>query len=187
MRDREDDVVWRVRAGDGWLYVYLLLEFQSTVDRHMAVRIMSYVGLMYQDLLRTGAVSRGKPLPRVVPVVLYNGQPRWDAATVLADLVVSIPGSLRWYCPQVRYLLVDEGATDESEPLSVRNLVAALFRLEKSRQPGDVRQMVPETGLVYWKKRMIINVIRSFIVLFVLFVFWWYWVLDDYGLVGENR
>ncbi len=77
MRDREDDeddVVWRVRAGDGWLYVYLLLEFQSTVDRHMAVRIMSYVGLLYQDLLRTGAVSRGKPLPPVVPVVLYNGQ-----------------------------------------------------------------------------------------------------------------
>ena len=35
---------------------------------------MSYVGLLYQDLLRTGAVSRGKPLPPVVPVVLYNGQ-----------------------------------------------------------------------------------------------------------------
>jgi predicted transposase YdaD len=27
LRDRHDDVVWRVRFQDHWLYVYLLLEF----------------------------------------------------------------------------------------------------------------------------------------------------------------
>lgn len=52
LREREDDVIWRVRWGDKWLYVYLLLEFQSTVDKYMAVRVMSYVGLLYQDLIR---------------------------------------------------------------------------------------------------------------------------------------
>src|SRR5690625_2865899 len=30
---REDDLIWRVRWRGQWLYVYLLLEFQSTVDR----------------------------------------------------------------------------------------------------------------------------------------------------------
>ncbi|MHB8763266.1 MAG: Rpn family recombination-promoting nuclease/putative transposase, partial [Deferrisomatales bacterium] len=39
LRDREDDVIWRVRWGDRWLYVYLLIEFQRTVDRLMAARI----------------------------------------------------------------------------------------------------------------------------------------------------
>ncbi len=39
LRDREDDIIWRVRWGEGWLYVYLLIEFQRTVDRYMAVRI----------------------------------------------------------------------------------------------------------------------------------------------------
>jgi hypothetical protein len=32
--------------------VYLLLEFQSTVDPFMAVRIMVYLGLLYQDLIK---------------------------------------------------------------------------------------------------------------------------------------
>jgi predicted transposase YdaD len=50
LRDREDDVIWRVRWGRDWLYVYLLLEFQSTVDTFMAVRIMTYLGLLYQEL-----------------------------------------------------------------------------------------------------------------------------------------
>ncbi|EIC23673.1 Rpn family recombination-promoting nuclease/putative transposase [Thiorhodovibrio frisius] len=32
LRDRADDLIWRLRWGEDWLYVYLLLEFQSTID-----------------------------------------------------------------------------------------------------------------------------------------------------------
>ena len=32
LRDRADDIIWRLRWGKDWLYVYLLLEFQSRVD-----------------------------------------------------------------------------------------------------------------------------------------------------------
>gem|GEM_PF-5369983 len=39
LRDREDDLIWKIRWGDEWLYVYLLLEFQSSVNHFMAVRI----------------------------------------------------------------------------------------------------------------------------------------------------
>ena len=35
--ERQDDIVWRVRVGNEYLYVYILLEFQSGVDRWMAV------------------------------------------------------------------------------------------------------------------------------------------------------
>ena len=54
LRDREGDLVWRVRFQDRWLYLYLLVEFQSKVDRTMAVRMMGYVSLLYQDLIRQG-------------------------------------------------------------------------------------------------------------------------------------
>ena len=32
LREREDDIIWRVRWGGEWLYVYLLLEFQSNEE-----------------------------------------------------------------------------------------------------------------------------------------------------------
>ncbi len=59
--------------------LYLLLEFQSTVDRLMAVRLLTYVGLLYQDLAAAGEIPPGGPLPPVLPIVLYNGQalPKW--------------------------------------------------------------------------------------------------------------
>jgi len=44
LRDREDDIIWRVRVAGHWLYVYLLIEFQSQVDPWMAVRVMVYSG-----------------------------------------------------------------------------------------------------------------------------------------------
>ena len=37
MRQRADDVVWRVRADEGWVYLYLLIEFQHAVDREVVV------------------------------------------------------------------------------------------------------------------------------------------------------
>lgn len=72
----------------------------------------------------------------------------WRAATEIADLVASVPAGLAPYCPHLRYLLLDEGAVDESEALAMRNLAAALFRLEKSRAPQDLRAMVG--ALVAW-------------------------------------
>jgi hypothetical protein len=141
-RQRESDVIWRVRHRGQWLYVYLLLEFQTTVDPFMAVRLMVYVGLLYQTLIRSGELPAGRRLPPVLPIVLYNGEAPWGAPLDVADLVVEVPGGLRAYCPRMRYLLLEERRYSESELSGMRNLAAALFRLENARVPADVKRVV---------------------------------------------
>jgi hypothetical protein len=148
LRDREDDVIWRVRFRDRWLYLYLLLEFQSSTDPWMPVRILTYLGLLYQDLIQQGSIAKGDKLPPVLPIVLYNGKPRWQAATQIADLIEPVPGTLSEYTPQLKYLLLDEGALDESGPWALNNLVAALFRLEKSRAPENIESILG--ALIEW-------------------------------------
>ena len=143
LASRESDVVWRVRwEGDRWLYVYLLMEFQSTVDPFMALRVMVYVGLLYQGLLQQGQIAPGGKLPPVLPLVLYNGHAPWGAGREIADLVEEVPGGLEQYRPRLRYCLLDEGRIADSELESLRNLAAALFRLEKSQRPGDIERVV---------------------------------------------
>ena len=51
----------------------MLLEFQSRDDRYMALRILSYTSLLYQELVRNQASEASRWLPAVVPVVPYNG------------------------------------------------------------------------------------------------------------------
>ncbi len=148
LREREDDVIWRVRWGEDWLYVYLLLEFQSTVDWFMAVRIMTYVGLLYQDLIKSEQIKTGEFLPPVLPVVLYNGDPRWQAPENIDELITPIPSGLQRYRPSLHYLLLDEGRYSEFELADLQNLTAALFRLENSRTPQDVARVLQ--ALITW-------------------------------------
>ena len=148
LQDRHDDIVWRIICKGDWLYIYILLEFQSGVDPYMALRIMTYLGLLYQDMIKQNKLTPTGKLPPVLPIVLYNGKPRWHAALNISDLIESPPGYLRDYTPQLTYLLLDEGAVDESGPLALRNLSAALFSLEKSKDIANMMKIV--TALLDW-------------------------------------
>jgi len=130
LRDREDDIIWRVRVAGDWLYVYLLIEFQSQVDPWMAVWVMVYTGLLYQDLIKHEAVAAGELLPPVFPLVLYNGSGRWTAARDIADLIVPLPTALARYRPQQRYHLIDEGRVEEATLAQATSVAAELVRLE---------------------------------------------------------
>ncbi|MBK7002673.1 MAG: Rpn family recombination-promoting nuclease/putative transposase [Rhodoferax sp.] len=148
LRDREDDIVWRVRFNERWLYVYLLLEFQSSVDEFMAVRLLTYLGLLYQDIIKQKTFTPSGRLPPVLPLVLYNGVRRWNAAQEISALIEVPPGRLQDYTPHLKYLLLDEGAIDESVPLALQNLTAALFRLEKTRTSDTMLAVV--RALLEW-------------------------------------
>ena len=142
LRARDDDLLWRVRQTDGWLYIYLLLEFQSRVDQYMAIRIMAYVALLYQGLIRSGQLTPAGTLPPGVPIVLYNGRGRWTAARNVATLVEPISRGVAVSRPQIEYLLIDEGQYTEEQLAMLHNVAAALFRLENSRTPTDVQRIV---------------------------------------------
>ena len=132
LRQRHGDSVWRLRLqGEAWLYLLVMLEFQSTDDRYMAVRILVYTGLLYQDLIRRGALDEAGRLPPVLPIVLYNGPNEWSAPVEAGDLIAPVKESLARYQPSQRYFLLDEGRLKEDD-LSGRNLVSALVKLENS-------------------------------------------------------
>jgi predicted transposase YdaD len=148
LRERVNDMVWRVRLGQRWLYLYIILEFQSSAPWDMAVRIACYVSLLLQELIRSGRVGAGERLPPVLPLVLYNGERRWTAAEDIHDLMDEVAPELARYQPRQRYLLIDEGRYGEQELAGLRNFAAALFRLELSRSPDDVRAVLEH--LIEW-------------------------------------
>ena len=78
-QQRRGDAAWRVRFRDGWLYLLVLLEFQSSSDSRMALRNLEYTALLYRELDRARR-ELGTPgqWPPVLPVVLYNGDAAVD-------------------------------------------------------------------------------------------------------------
>lgn len=138
---RHGDAVWRVRLHQSWLYLLVLLEFQSQDEPRMALRILAYTSLLYQELVRNGAVGARERLPAVLPVVLYNGESAWRAARDVGDLIAPVEPALAPYQPAQRYCVVDERRVGEDD-LTGDNLMAAVVRLEKSRTLADLLRAV---------------------------------------------
>jgi len=143
LKKRSGDIAWLIpyRRGPGQppqprdLCVLLLLEHQSTSDATMSLRAAVYTGLAYQSLLRNQDIE--PPLPPALPVVLYSGDRPWRASRDMSGLVAAVPGDLRPYQLQMRYLLIEERSLLRASGLPDTNLAALLFRMGSHR---DVEQ-----------------------------------------------
>ncbi len=135
---RHGDMVWRVRLAGEWVYIYLLLEFQSRSDPWMALRMQVYIGLLYQDLIKRQELPKPGRLPPVFPVVLYSGAKPWRASLNLADLVIAVPPDLQHLQASQQYLLMDQSRLSEAELAEVNNFVAMAFRVERLQTGADI-------------------------------------------------
>ena len=137
LRKRHGDTVWHLRLGRRRLFL-LLLEFQAQDDRWMALRTLTYSGLLYQELIRSRAPEvAGERLPAVLPVVLYNGTEPWTATAEMRALITPVGRWLAPYQPAQRYHLLDLQRV-AAQDLPYRNLLRAVARLEQSRSWKDV-------------------------------------------------
>lgn len=149
---REGDVIWRLPTGGGDIYLYLLLEFQSRSDWWMAVRTQVYQGLLWQHIVAEQKLKAGDRLPPLLLVVLYNGEPRWNAPTSTAELVALPADSPLWpWQPQVRYHLLDMGAFVGADLAERESLTSLLFRLEQRQEPAMLAELIDET--IVWFRR----------------------------------
>ena len=133
LQQRRGDTAWRLRAraaGGGWLHVLVMLEFQSTTDSAMALRVLEYTALLYGELLRGGVVPG--ELPPVLPVVLYNGDPPWRPATEMRELIAAPPPALVPYQPSQRHVVLDQRRA-RAEDFKLQGLTWEVAQLEQSR------------------------------------------------------
>ncbi|KXJ04639.1 Uncharacterized protein YjiP, partial [Exaiptasia diaphana] len=138
-RKRDSDLIWRVklRQREEWLYVYLLMEFQSTPSDFMALRMLTYICLLYEDLVKQRRLSPSKKLPPVLPIVLYNGSAPWTKPVEVSELVDPADG-LDAFTPRFRYYLIDEGRVPQELLEPVDDPVAALLKLERAKTQDDL-------------------------------------------------
>ncbi len=155
LRQSRSDRVWRVRfraaGSQEWLYLLLLLEFQSTADRYMAVRVLSYTAQTWLKLIRGGDLMSDGGLPPVLPVVIYNGSSRWSAPLEVREAVAEVGPGLAPFQPRQRYLLLDQGALDV-ETLPSGNLVSAQVGLGRAAVP-DVPAALGRIGALLSEPR----------------------------------
>ncbi len=159
---RESDIIYKVQMGDDEIYIYILLEFQSTVDKTIPLRMLLYITQFYDLIYRNS--QRGN-LPNVFPVLLYNGVDNWTIPDKLSDLIeTNIPDR---YIPKFEYYKIIEKDIPDEVLLNIHNLASAIILLEKNRDSAGLKvavkqivQLIKDENIVdvrmftKWFKRM---------------------------------
>ncbi len=142
-KKKEADIIWKLPLKQGSeVYLYLLLEFQSAVDKTMALRFASYILNFYAERI---AKEKNKRLPVVFPLLLYNGKQRWNAARSLQEMIELVDPSLREYLIRFKYFAIDIGSFSKRSLIKLRNnLVSAIFLLENARNENELDSVLKE-------------------------------------------
>jgi predicted transposase YdaD len=135
-KERETDIIWKVKVKGEPVYVYLLVEFQSTVDRFMVLRLLSYLLLFYLELIKDEKIKEAGRLPAVFPVLLYSGNEKWTAAQSMEELIHRSPGVPSAYIPSFRYYKIAENEFSKESLEELNNLVSHLFLIEMTDVDG---------------------------------------------------
>jgi predicted transposase YdaD len=146
LRWRFTDLLYEVELAGHEARVYVLAEMQSTVDPLMALRVLIYLGRIWDRWLREQeSEGGGRPtrVPAIVPVVLYQGPEGWTAATEFLEIMDLPAGALegaRDYLPSFRFLL-DDLSQESDEGVRERGMsplaTVGLLLLKHARDSMD--------------------------------------------------
>ena len=114
LRRSETDFLYEVeRIGDdASLWLYILLEHQSSPDRWMRFRLLKYCCRIWDMNLAE------RPTPRelhpIVPLVFYQGERTWSYSTEFADLFAESVRDWPWV-PRFSHELIDQSGIQPSD------------------------------------------------------------------------
>ena len=122
LREQESDMVFsvpfRTPSHEDNLYIYILLEHQSTIDPIMPFRVLFYMCQIWDAQRRefeSKNVSRHEwRLCPILPIVFYTGAQPWQTSFSLNTLI-ELPDALSRFVPQFDTLFLDVKDTTEKE------------------------------------------------------------------------
>ncbi len=144
LRDLMSDIVFSVPFRDDTqsddLTIYILIEHQSTVDRMMGFRFLSYMCQIWRDQLH--ALDNAKvPLNQqrlrpILPIVFYTGERPWKIPIAL-NAVMDLPEMMSPFVPTFETLFFGVKDTDTDEFLQYNHPFGWLMTVTQKAESDD--------------------------------------------------
>jgi len=121
---RESDVIYKVYLRGKITYIVILIEFQSSPDKFMALRLLHYITSFYMRLKESEETF--EKLPAVFPIVVYSGKEKWTAPIHLNTLIENNE-LLGDFALNFKYFKIAENEIAVEQLLKISNVVSTLF------------------------------------------------------------
>lgn len=131
----ESDLIYKAKIKDEEVIFYILLEFQSSVDYSMPIRLLFYITSCLREEVKNTPKNKLKQkkfkLPAVVPLVLYNGKQKWTTPTEFKEKV----NKSELFGENIinfKYILFDINRYSEKELVDRGDVSSAVFLMDQN-------------------------------------------------------
>ena len=138
--ENESDIVYKANIDGKEVIFYILLEFQSSVDYRMPLRLFFYINEILREYIKNlnkedKKNKKGFNVPAVVPIVLYNAKRTWTAPRYFKD-IVNKSELFGENIVNFKYELFDVNHQYTKEELiGNNNISSAIFLLDQKVEP----------------------------------------------------
>ncbi|MGL4911825.1 MAG: Rpn family recombination-promoting nuclease/putative transposase [Romboutsia sp.] len=150
--DTECDIVYKANINNTEVIFYILLEFQSTIDYRMPLRLLFYMCEILRDYVKNekhNKYDKNLKIPAVIPIVLYNGEKVWDVPNEFRKIIYNENlfgnGILNF-----KYDVFDVNNNfSKEELLNSKNVTAAIFLLDQKIDALEFLQRIKAIALFF--------------------------------------
>ena len=126
-KNRESDIVYKDNINKG---IYYLIEHQSKQDKMMPMRIAEYSIEIIKEALDFAKRNKKYEIPRVIAIVLYTGESKWQVSQTLEEIQAKIEGIEATSVGS--YSIVDINTYTDEELLKAKGALPKMLLMEKN-------------------------------------------------------
>lgn len=152
--ETEADIVYKTNINDSEVFFYILLEFQSTVDYRMPLRLLFYMC----EILREYSVNanhkkydKSIKIPAVIPIVLYNGDEVWNVPREFRKMIYNeelFSNNILNFKYDVFDISNDE-KFEKNKLINMQNITSAIFLLDQKMDALEFLQRIKVIALYF--------------------------------------
>ena len=134
-QNKEADIVYKLKEKE----VYFLIEHQTKVEKAMAYRMAEYSLEIMRSRIENKIYEQTK-YPRVIPIVIYTGKPKWTAERFLNSIQEEYKIINNKYQLQLGYNLID--IRNKEEAIEEDLLISKISILEKAKNTEEILEII---------------------------------------------
>lgn len=152
--ENESDIVYKVIIDGKEVIFYILLEFQSSVDYRMPLRLFFYINEILREYVKNlnkedKKNKKGFNVPAVIPIILYNATRKWNAPRYFKD-IVNKSELFEDNIVNFKYQLFDVNHQYTKEDLiKNNNITSAIFLLDQKVEPLEFLNRLKAVALEF--------------------------------------
>jgi len=126
LKDIYSDLLFNTKINNKDGYLYFLFEHKSYIDKRVGVQLLKYIISIWEQKTNK---EKGKKLPVVIPIVIYQGKSEWNKGFTLSSQIEGyedLPDNIKRYVPDFLYNLYDFSKPGKEEIRGTLELIIYL-------------------------------------------------------------